>query len=107
MLEERFTKKDWALFRDKIVDWQETYMDKLNQEYIKILSEEDNPSEKFWKLEKRIKEDRKKTGVQLEMKRSKLIENILSLLNEGAIQLEDLEEFSDGLKETIRFFVER
>lgn len=107
MLEERFTKKDWALFRDKIVDWQETYMDKLNQEYIKILSEEGNPSEKFWKLEKRIKKDRKKTGVQLEMKRSKLIENILSLLNEGAIQLEDLEEFSDGLKETIRFFVER
>lgn len=107
MLEERFTKKDWALFRDKIVDWQETYMDKLNQEYIKILSEEGNPSEKFWKLEKRIKKDRKKTGVQLEMSRSKLIENILSLLNEGAIQLEDLEEFSDGLKETIRFFVER
>lgn len=31
------------------------------------------------------------------------ISNIISLLNEGTITMEDLEEFSDELKETIRF----
>lgn len=40
-------------------------MDRLNKEYIELLSEDANPSERFWRLDKRIKEDRKKTGVQL------------------------------------------
>ena len=56
---EKFTKKDWALFREKIVDWQEAYMDRLNKEYIELLSEDDDPSEKFWKLDERIKKDKK------------------------------------------------
>lgn len=34
-------------------------MDKLNKEYIEILSGGGNPSEKFWALEKRIKKDKK------------------------------------------------
>lgn len=101
MQEQRFTKRDWTFFKNKIPDWQESYMDKLNKEYIELLSEDANPSEKFWKLDKRIKEDRKKTGVQLEMSRSKLISNIISLINDGAISYEALEEFSDELKETV------
>lgn len=103
----RFTEKDWKLFRNKIADWQETYMDRLNREYIKLLSEDINPSDKFWRLEKRIKEDRKRTGVQVEMSRSNLIYNIVSLINDGAISLEDIEEFNDQLRETVRFIVER
>lgn len=63
--EQRFTEKDWKLFRSKIADWQESFMDRLNGEYIAILSEDANPSDKFWKLDKRIKEDRKKAGVQV------------------------------------------
>lgn len=107
MQEQRFTKKDWTLFKNKIADWQEAYMNRLNKEYIELLSEDANPSEKFWRLDKRIKEDRKKTGVQLEMSRSNLIYNIISLINDGAISFEDLEEFSDELKETVSAFVER
>lgn len=82
-------------------------MDKLNKEYIDLLSEDANPSEKFWKLDKRIKEDRKRAGVRLEMSKSNLIYNIISLINDDAISLEDLEEFSDELKGTVRAFVER
>lgn len=41
------------------------------------------------------------------MSQSNLIYNIISLINEGAIRFEDLEEFSDQLKETVRFIVER
>jgi hypothetical protein len=106
MQEKGFTEKDWKLFRSKIADWQESYMDKLNKEYIELLSEDTDSSNKFWNLEKRIKEDKKKTGVRAEMSRSNLIYNIISLINEGAICFEDLEEFSDQLKETVRFIVE-
>ncbi|MEG0154202.1 MAG: multidrug transporter [Lachnospiraceae bacterium] len=107
MQEKNFTEKDWKLFRNKIPDWQETYMDRLNKEYIKLLSEDINASDKFWQLEKRIKQDRKRTGVQLEMSRSNLMFNIISLINEGAISIEDLEEFSEQLRGTVRFIVER
>lgn len=107
MQEQRFTEKDWKLFRSKIADWQEAYMNRLNREYIAILSEDASPSDKFWKLDKRIKEDKKKAGVELRMSRSNLIYNIISLLNEGAISFEDLEDFSDGLKETVGAFLDR
>lgn len=106
MQEQRFTKKDWTLFRNKIADWQEAYMGRLKKEYIELLSGDANPSEKFWQLEKRIKKDRKKTGVQLQMSRSNLIYNIVSLINENVIGFEDLGEFSDELKETVRFLIE-
>lgn len=82
-------------------------MDKLNNEYIEILSGDGNPSDKFWTLEKRIKEDKKDCGVQCEMSRSNQFDIIMSLLNEGAITLEDLDDFSDDLKDTIIIFSER
>lgn len=100
----RFSERDWKLFRKKIVDWQEAYMDRLNKEYIEILSAEGDASDKFWKLEKRIREDKKDCGVQCEMSRSNQFYIMMSLLNEGAITLDDLEDFSDDLKETMKHF---
>lgn len=44
----KFSEKDWKIFRSKIAGWQEAYMDKLNKEYIEILSRDGKPSEKFW-----------------------------------------------------------
>ena len=104
MSEYGFTKKDWALFREKISDWQEAYMNKLNKEYIELLSGEGRHSEKFWTLEERIRNDKKDKGVQLKMSRSNCIPNIISLLNEEVITMEDLDEFSDELKETILMY---
>jgi hypothetical protein len=100
---QRYTEKDWKLFRSKISKWQSDYMDKLENEYIELLTQDESPEDKFWKLEKRIKADKKKVGVVAEMSRSMLLDNILSLIIEGAITLDDLDEFSDDLKETMRF----
>lgn len=63
MQERGFPEKDWKIFRSKIADWQEAYMDRLNKGYIELLSGEENPSDKFWSLEKRIKKDRKKKTI--------------------------------------------
>lgn len=78
-------------------------MDKLNKEYIELLTDDGRLSEKFWALEERIRNDKKDTGIQLRMSRSNCIYNIVSLLNEGAITMENLEKFSDELKERVRF----
>ena len=102
-----FSEKDWKIFRSKIAGWQEAYMNKLNKENSKILSGEGNPSDKFWELEKRINEDKKDCGVCCKMSRSNQFYIMMSLLNEGAITMEDLEDFSDDLKDTIKHFAGR
>ena len=79
-------------------------MDKLNKEYMEILSGEGNPADKFWKLEERIKEDKKDCGVQCRMSRSNQLFIMMSLIKEGAITLDDLEDFSDDLKSAIGYF---
>lgn len=100
------SEKDWRLFREKLPIWQEAYIDKLNQEYIEILNLSDSPAEKFWSLEKRIKTDKHKTGVVCEMTRSKMLENIISLIIDGAIDIDDLAEFSNNLKSTVKLMLE-
>lgn len=52
-----------------------------------------------------VRQDRKSVGVHLEMSRSNLIYNIISLIKEGAIRFDDLEEYSDELRETMDVFI--
>ena len=101
------SKKDWKLFREKLPDWQEKYMEKLNQEYIELLLKEGNASDKFWELEKRIRTDKKKPGVIVELRKSELVFNLVALMRDGVIEICDLDEFSDDLKEMVRYFIER
>lgn len=96
------TKGDWKLFRERITDWQEDWMEHLNQEYIKLLSGKGNASDKFWELEERIRKDKKKSGVQLELRKSETVWNLAALLKDGVINTEDLEGFSEGLKEAVK-----
>ena len=101
-MEQEFTEKDWKLFRSRISGWQEAYIDRLNKEYIELLSSEDAPSKKFWKLKERIRKDKNKAGVTVEMRRSEMIYNIRILINQGVITMEDLTEFSAELKKSVR-----
>ena len=98
---------DWHLFRERLPIWQEAYMDRLNKEYIELLSGGGNPSVKFWALDKRIKEDKHSPGVQLEMRKSDLLKSIIVLLHDGVIGVDDLREFSDDLKESVTVLTER
>ena len=62
------------------------------EEYKAILSGNENSSEKFWKLKERIDADVKKKGVIIEMKRSILVNNLISLIDEAVIDIDDLKE---------------
>lgn len=99
-------EKDWKLFRKRLPDWQEAYMDKLNREYMELLNSEGTPSDKFWALEERIREDKKANAVQADVRRSRMKIILANLLAEGAITLGDLDGFSDELKEQLTGFYE-
>ena len=98
---------DWKLFSKKLPLWQEVYMDKLNQEYIRLLAGEGLASDKFWELEKRIRTDKKCVGVVADMRRSQLYSNLLSLLVNEIIREDDLDGFSEELSEAIKFAAEQ
>lgn len=101
-----FTEKDWKLFRSQIGTWQEKYMERLNKEYIELLSQDKLASDKFWELEKRIKKDKRSKGVLIDMRRSTMIFNVLDLITDEVITLDDLNEFSDIFKESINNYLE-
>ena len=103
----QISERDWKIFRKNIPDWQERYMERLEMEYIALLQNEKSASTKFWELEKRIKQDKKSSGVIIDMRRSTAINNIVSLVLDGVISLDDLEEFSDDLKEAVKYIVEK
>ena len=76
----QISERDWKIFRKKIPDWQECYMERLEMEYIALLQTDKSASAKFWALEKRIKQDKKSPGVIIDMRRSTAINNIVNLI---------------------------
>ncbi len=101
------SKRDWKLYREKIGDWQEHYMEKLVKEYADYLCSDLPASTKFWEMEKRIRRDRKTPGVCIELRKSDMFWDIAELINDRVISMDDLEEFSDGLKEAVALILKR
>lgn len=95
-------EKDWKLFRKLLPGWQEAYMERLTMEYIELLSSDRQASDKFWELDKRIKQDKRCTGVLArDVKRSNMFQLIINLIYEEAIFEDDLKDFSEDLRDTV------
>ncbi|MCC4328458.1 multidrug transporter [Limosilactobacillus reuteri] len=95
------SKSDWQLFNKLLPEWQERYMNRLNQEYKRILDGDGSAANKFWKLEKRIKADRKSPGVLVEVSKRSIFQTLLQLILEKVITDEDLNGFSEELRDRI------
>ena len=99
-------EKDWKLFRSRLPDWQEAYMDKLVKEYIDLLSGDKLPSDKFWTLEERVRQDKRNPGVLItEMRHSRMRSNLLNLLGYDVITVDDLVGFSKELRQDLEQIV--
>ena len=96
-------ESDWRLFRQKLPNWQERHMESLIRDYTVLLSSSEKASDKFWMLEKRLREDQRHVGVVARMSRSNMYTNMLALLRDGVITLGDLDGFSNDLRERFAF----
>lgn len=94
-MDERFTEKDWKLFRQKVILWQEQYMEQLNGKYIDILNKIKMTLTNF------RNQNIESNGIQLDSRRLTMM-NILKLLNDCVIETQDLEKFSETVKNTIK-----
>lgn len=96
------TKADWKLFRERIGEWQEAYMEKLNKEYVELLTGDEPASVKFWALKERIDKDRRTPGVQLTLQKSEMDWDLIRLMKDGVITAADLDGFSNELREYVQ-----
>ena len=101
------SKEDWKLFQEKLSGWQENYMEDLVEKYANFLNDDKKPaSEKFWELEKRIKEDKRHPGVIMKLSKSEIIWNIIRLIRLKVITYDDLLDFSDELQIEVKRILE-
>lgn len=91
------SKADWKLFQDRLRLWQENYMERLIEEYVKMLQGPENASSKFWQLDRKLKSDRLNPGVTLVLDKQQVINDIASMVKIGVITIADLEGFSEEL----------
>ena len=94
-------ESDWKLFRKLLPEWQERFIGRLLGEYLTMLAGQGLASDRFWMLQKRLQKDVRKVGVCAEMRRSVMDMNLRSLLLEGAISKDDLDGFSEELKQSL------
>ena len=94
-------ESDWKLFRKLLPGWQERFMERLLGKYAKIIAGQGLASDRFWKLQERIQKDVRKVGVRADVRRSTMDMNLLLLLQEGAIAKDDLDGFSDELRQSL------
>ena len=101
------SKKDWKLFREGLSGWQENYMEGLVKEYANFLNDDKKPaSERFWELEKRIKEDKRHPGVVMEVSKAEVLWDIVRLIRLKVIAYDDLSDFSDELQLEVKRILE-
>ena len=96
-------EKDWKIFQKNVPLWQERHMEKLCAEYVSILQGTGDASERFWKLEQRINEDKTTSGVCFSRRRSTMDRYLVDLFVSGVISGDDLKQFSSELKEKVLY----
>ena len=101
------SKRDWKLYREKVSGWQEHYMERLIEEYVAYLNSNEPASTKFWTMEKRMKQDKKTPEVCIELSKGNMIFALVRFLQDKVITFDDLNEFSDELRENVKLLKER
>ena len=94
-------ESDWKLFRKLLPGWQERFMERLLGEYATMIVGPGLASDRFWKLQERLQKDVRKVGVRADVRRSVMFMNLRALLQERAITNDDLDGFSDELRQSL------
>ncbi len=74
---------------------------------MEFLNDDTKPaSEKFRKLEERIKKDKRHPGIVMELSKSEMIWDIVRLIRLNVIVYDDLSDFSDALQNEVKRILE-
>ncbi len=96
-------ESDWKIFRKRVPEWRERYLQTKNKEIIGILSDKNKtPTEQFWDTKKKMDEEARILVDCLDgHSRSKMDWYLLLMYRYGLINNDDLKEFSKELRENL------
>ena len=95
-------ESNWKLFQTLLPQWQEAYTARLCDEYAAILTGPYRGSDAFWEVKRLIRKDKKRLNAMAEVEKAEMPFIIAELLCEGAITMDELAMFSDGLRERVK-----
>ncbi|MDZ7720644.1 MAG: hypothetical protein U5K72_17640 [Balneolaceae bacterium] len=97
------TKRDWKTFCDMLPELRERYLAERNPTFIKLLnSDKRTPTEQFWDTLDAMKEEAKILRDCLDgYTKSNMDMHILMMLRHGLMKEEDLDSFSEELREWV------
>ncbi len=106
-MEQNPKESDWRKFRTMVPDLRERYLEAKNQELVNILTGSDQtPTERFWSTFEQMKKESKILRDCLDNhSRSKMSMSMMLMLRDGMLKKEDLNEFSDELREQLMVFL--
>ena len=95
---------DWNAFRRRVPEWRERYLRLKNEELVGLLRDEAlTPTERFWQAKERMAEEARVLRACLDGHSKGKVAWYLSLMHgHGMIGNDDLDEFSEGLRATVR-----
>jgi len=96
-------EKDWKIFRKRVPQWRERYLEEQNLRIAALfVDEKKTPTDRFWEAEKETKAVARILVKCLDgHSRSNMEMHLLLMLRHRMIGNEDLAEFSGELKERI------
>jgi hypothetical protein len=100
--EKRMSESDWKTFRKMVPELRERYLKKTNEELKNLLLTPDQtPTERFWNTHEKITKEAKILRHCLDgHSRSRMTSFIYTMLDCGLMNLDDLSQFSDELRES-------
>ena len=107
--EKRMSESDWKTFRKMVPELRERYLKKTNEELKNLLLTPDQtPTERFWSTHEKITKEAKILHRCLDgHSRSRMASFIYTMLDCGLMDLDDLSQFSDELRESAKSVVSR
>lgn len=106
-MEQNPKESDWRQFCAMVPDLRERYLKAKNQELVNMLTRSDQtPTEQFWAtLEQMKKESQILRDCLDNHSRSKMSMSMMLMLRHGMLKKEDLNKFSDELREQLMVFL--
>jgi len=97
------SKGDWKLFQESLSEYRESYLAERNKTFIAILNDEKRtPTEQFWDTYNAMKKQEKILRDCLDgFSKSDMTIRILLMLRYGLMKEEDLDAYSDELREWV------
>jgi hypothetical protein len=98
------TESDWKKYSARVPEWRDRHLDQRNRDLVELLQEPGKtPTERFWETRKRIESEARILRDCFDRhSRSNMKFALLLMLRHGVIEIDDLSDFSNELKEDLR-----